>query len=275
MKKRVLAVFMMLVLGASLIACAKKTPAEEPKEETVVETKEEVALTVFAAASMTETLQDIAELYKDEAPHVSLSFNFDSSGTLQTQIEEGADCDVFISAGEKQVNELEEGEYLVKDSRFDLLLNKVTLCVPTDNPKEINSFEDLVSKLPSEEMLFAMGNSDVPVGQYTQKIFEHFQLDEAVLAESGKISYGSNVKEVTTWVSEGSVDAGVVYCTDAFSAGLEIVDEATEEMCGKVLYPAAVVKATENEEEAKAYLEFLQSDQAVEIFEKVGFTKAF
>ncbi len=272
MRNKVVAVFMLVILLVSLVACGNQA---EPEQEKAELEQEEVELTVFAAASMTETLQEIEALYQKEAPHVKLSFNFDSSGTLQTQIEEGAQCDVFISAGEKQMNALEEGSLLTEGSRMDLLLNQVTLCVPQGNPKGITSFEDLGQKLGGEEMLFAMGNSDVPVGQYTQKILSFLGLDENALAAAGKISYGSNVKEVTTWIREGSVDAGVVYCTDAFSANLQIMDEATEEMCGKVLYPAAVMNDTRQEEEAKAYLEFLKTDEAVAIFEKVGFTKAF
>ncbi|MGF7011728.1 molybdate transport system substrate-binding protein [Lachnospiraceae bacterium PF1-22] len=276
MRNKVVAVLVLAMVLVSLVACGgKETPAPDESEKPSEEASEEIELTVFAAASMTETLQEIEALYKEETPNVKLSFNFDSSGTLQTQIEEGAPCDVFISAGEKQMNALEEGEYLEGETRLDLLLNQVTLCVPEGNSKNITGFEDLAQKLNGEEMLFAMGNSDVPVGQYTQKILAYFSLDESALAAAGKISYGSNVKEVTTWISEGSVDAGVVYCTDAFSADLEIVDAATEEMCGKVLYPAAVIKGTEQEEAAKAYLEFLKTDAALTIFEKVGFTKAF
>ena len=117
-----------------------------------------------------------------------------------------------------------------------------------------------------------MGNSDVPVGQYTQKILAYYDLDEAALAAAGVITYGSNVKEVTTQVTEGSVDAGVVYCTDAYSAGLTPVDEATKEMCGQVIYPAAVMKAAPNADAAKAFLTYLQTEEAMTVFEGVGFS---
>ena len=123
------------------------------------------------------------------------------------------------------------------DTRVDLLENKVVLCVPEGSDKGIDSFDTLAEHLKAEDILFCMGNSDVPVGQYTQKILAYYDLDEAALAAAGVITYGSNVKEVTTQVTEGSVDAGVVYCTDAFSAGLTPVDEATKEMCGQVIYP--------------------------------------
>ena len=243
---------------------------------------ESVELIVFAAASLTETLNAIAETYSAENPGVTFSFNFDSSGTLKTQIQEGADCDLFISAGQKQMNQLDstasaevntEGlDFVDAESRVDLLENKVVLCVPEGSDKEIDSFDSLAEHLKAEDILFCMGNSDVPVGQYTQKILAYYDLDEAALAAAGVITYGSNVKEVTTQVSEASVDAGVVYCTDAYSAGLTPVDEATKEMCGQVIYPAAVMKNALHAEAAKEFLAYLRTDKAATVFESVGFT---
>ncbi len=235
-----------------------------------------------AAASLTETLNAIAETYSAENPGVTFSFNFDSSGTLKTQIQEGADCDLFISAGQKQMNQLDstasaevntEGlDFVDAESRVDLLENKVVLCVPEGSDKGIDSFDSLAEHLKAEDILFCMGNSDVPVGQYTQKILAYYDLDEAALAAAGVITYGSNVKEVTTQVSEASVDAGVVYCTDAYSAGLTPVDEATKEMCGQVIYPAAVMKNALHAEAAKEFLAYLRTDKAATVFESVGFT---
>jgi molybdate transport system substrate-binding protein len=243
----------------------------------------ETELVVFAAASLTETLTKIGELYEEENPDVTLAFNFDSSGTLKTQIEEGADCDVFLSAGQKQMNELDisAGEeknpdgldYVKEGSRIDLLENKVALVVPEDNPKKIESFSQLAEVLEDGEILMAMGNADVPVGQYTQKILDYYGLDEAELAKEGRITYGTNVKEVTVQVLEGSVDCGVVYCTDAFSAGLDVIDSATAEMCGQVIYPAAVMKDSKDPEAAQAFLDYLGEDEAMELFEEVGFSR--
>ena len=238
-------------------------------------------LIVFAAASLTETLTAIGEIYSAENPGVTFSFNFDSSGTLKTQIQEGADCDVFLSAAPKQMNQLDaeggeentEGLDLVDSAtRLDLLENKVVLCVPENGDKGIDSFDSLAEHLKAEDILFCMGNSDVPVGQYTQKILAYYALDEEALAAAGVITYGSNVKEVTTQITEASVDAGVVYCTDAYSAGLTPVDEATKEMCGQVIYPAAVLKAAPNAEAAREFLAYLQTDRAATVFESVGFT---
>ncbi len=295
--KKLFAILMAALLAFTMFACTAKTaeptledpavtdataaePAAEP--ETPAEPEAEPAeLIVFAAASMTETLTQIAELYKAVAPNVALTFNFDSSGTLKTQIQEGAECDLFISAGQKQMNQLDitakpevntDGlDFVLEGSRINLLENRVTLCVAEDSDKGIDSFEVLAEKLKSGEVLMAMGNSDVPVGQYTQKILAYFNLDEEALAKAGAITYGTNVKEVTTQVKASSVDCGVVYCTDAYSAGLTPVAYATAEMCGQVIYPAAVLKVSKHPEAAQAFLDYLTTPEAMAVFEAVGF----
>lgn len=242
---------------------------------------EQIELIVFAAASMTETLTEIKELYKKVVPHVELLFTFDSSGTLKTQIEEGAACDVFISAAPKQMNQLDSTsdeennpdglDFVLQGSRIDLLENKVALAVPEGNPKGIDSYDDLINGLKNGDVMLAMGNADVPVGQYTQKILSYYELDETELANNGSITYGTNVKEVTTQVSEASVDCGIIYSTDAYSAGLTVVDTATAEMCGQVIYPAAVLNISENQKAAQDFLNYLTTEEASKIFEKVGF----
>ena len=247
------------------------------------ETKEnaeaaEVTLNVFAAASMTETLTEIQEMYKEVAPNVTLVFNFDSSGTLKTQIQEGADCDVFISAAQKQMNQLDkdadpevntEGlDYVLEGTRINLLENKVVLAVPDGNPKGIESFADLGTDKLS---LLAMGNEDVPVGKYSEEILTNLgMLDQ--LEQENKITYGSNVKEVTTQVSEAAADAGIIYATDAYSAGLPVVAQADDTMCKQVIYPAAVLNISENQDAAEAFLDYLKTDDCMKVFEEVGFT---
>ena len=279
MKKRSKAIAALLALAVSMTACL--TGCGRTNTNTNADASEKTELVVFAAASMTETLNQIKTDYEAQHKDITLTYNFDSSGTLKTQIQEGAICDVFISAAQKQMDQLdaskdetanpEKLDFINSDSRMDLLENKVVLVVPENNPENINSFDDLKSKLESGDVLLAMGNSDVPVGQYTQKILQYWGLDEKALADAGEITYGSNVKEVTTQVSEGSADCGVVYYTDAYSAGLKIVGEATEEMCGKTIYPAAVMKNSEHPEQAQEFLAYLSSDAAAKVFEKVGF----
>ena len=282
--KKLLSLLLALALVFSLAACSSKTDDTTTDDTQGDANAESVDLVVFAAASMTETLTQIAEMYKEVAPNVNITYNFDSSGKLLTQISEGADCDLFISAAPKQMNAMDGSliddkdknpdslDLIVTDSRIDLLGNKVTLAVPEGNPKGIESFDQLAELLASGDVFLAMGNSDVPVGQYTQKIFTYYGLNEETLASSGVLTYGSNVKEVTTQVSEGTVDCGVIYATDAFSAGLTVVDEATAEMCGQVIYPAAVMKNSANPDAAKAFLDFLSTDEAMACFEAVGFS---
>jgi len=279
--KKLFAMLIAAVMVLSFAACAAPATEETAAPEETVPEAEPVELIVFAAASMTETMNQIAELYKAKAPNVTLTYNFDSSGTLKTQIQEGAECDLFISAGQKQMNQLDitadpkvntdKLDFVLEGTRVNLLENRVTLCVPEGNPKDIKSFDDLADKLKEGSVLMAMGNSDVPVGQYTQKILAFYGLDEEKLAKDGVITYGTNVKEVTTQVTEASVDCGVVYCTDAFSAGLTPVDYATKEMCGQVIYPAAVLNISKNQEAAKEFLAYLQTDEAMKVFEAVGF----
>ena len=266
----------------TLFGCGQASQTADGAQDT--RSAQTTELTVFAAASMTETLNQIAEDYKTVDPNVSLTFSFASSGDLLSQIKEGADCDVFISAAPKQMNALDGSlkddadknpdglDELLDGTRIDLLENKVVLAVPEGNPKNIDSFDKLADRLGAGEVFLAIGNSDVPVGQYTRKIFAHYGLDEQSLADAGGLTYGSNVKEVTTQVSEGAVDCGIIYATDAYSAGLESVDEATADMCGQVIYPAAVLRNSAHPDEAKAFLDYLTGEDAGRVFESVGFT---
>ena len=270
-----------VVCGLGLAACGGNAVSDDPAQKGSGDDAQKAKLIVFAAASMAESLTKAGDEFMSENQDYGLSFNFDSSGTLKTQIQEGADCDVFISAGQKQMNALDaeaekdndEGlDFVDHATRFDILENKVALVVPEGNPKKIIDFNDLAERLKSGEILLSMGNSDVPVGQYAQKILAYYELDEEALAKDGCITYGTNVKEVTSQVSEGAVDCGVIYKTDAFSAGLTVVDEATKEMCGQVVYPAAAMKNAPQAEGARLFLEFLKGSEASKCFSEVGFT---
>ena len=290
--KKFVSLLLALSLALSLTACGSKTdstadaaddsetqdnaPAEEPAGDPV-------ELIVFAAASMTETMNQLKEMYEQNNPNVTVTYNFDSSGKLLKQIKEGADCDLFISAAPKQMNAMDGSligdaeknpdglDLIVTDSRVNLLENKVTLTVPAGNPKGIESFDQLAELLKNGDVMLAIGNSDVPVGQYTLKIFNYYGIDETAVAN--KLTYGNNVKEVASQVSEGAVDCGIIYATDAHSAGLTVVDSATAEMCGQVIYPAAVLKG-DKEDAAQGFLAYLQTDAAMTVFESVGFSAA-
>jgi len=252
--KKIFSLLTVIVLCAALLAgCAKKPAAP-------------VTLNVFAAASLTEALNEIAVLYKTAKPEVTLSFNFQSSGTLQTQIENGAEADLFLSAGQRQMNAL-AGVFIDDSTRKDLLVNSVVLVVPNGSSKGISSFQDC---LTAKVSLMALGNSDVPVGQYAEEVFKFLNGWDVV---SAKASLGANVKEVLSQVETGSVDCGVVYSTDAATSnGVTVVADAPAGSHQPVVYPAAVIKDSPNAEAAKAFLDYLSAPEAAAVFEKIGFT---
>ncbi|MDR1893375.1 MAG: molybdate ABC transporter substrate-binding protein [Spirochaetales bacterium] len=235
-------------------------------------------LVVFAAASMTEAMNEIAELYKAAAPEVNIVYNFDSSGTLKTQIQQGAPCDIFISAGQLQMNQLDisadpgvntdQLDFVLQGSRFNIVSNQVVLIVPQGSTKGISDFRDILTDKVS---LAAIGNSDVPVGQYSQEIYTNLGLWDA-LRNSGKITYGSNVKEVLSHVESAAVDCGIVYGTDAATAqGVLVVAQAPAGSHRPITYPAAILNVNQNQAAAEAFVAFLKGPQARAVFERIGF----
>ena len=286
--KRIAALSLALALTLGLTACGggnagtAETPAANsttPAAETTAPQAGPVEVVVFAAASLEATLTEIADLYKEVAPEVTLTFSFESSGTLRTQIIEGAVCDLFISAGQSQMNDLEAGQndtgadFVYADTRIDFVENKVVLAVPDDNPAGIETFSDLATDKLS---LLCIGNDDVPVGSYSLEILDTLGIDIAQLESDGKVTYASNVTEVANQVKEGAVDCGIIYATDAYTYELTVVDQATADMCSQVIYPAAVMKSSSGEAAeaaAQAFLDYLHTDEsAIAILENVGFT---
>lgn len=268
--KKFFAVFLVLLVAISLASCGGEKNKAEKTSDTTAEKKD---LVVFAAASMTDVLEEIKENYEKENEGVNLIFNFDSSGTLKSQIVEGADADLFISAAEKQMNELDSkneaynGKVAIdSSSRTDLLENKVTLVVPEGN-NNITDFRDLNT---DKAMTIALGNEDVPVGQYSEEILRNLGIFDEI---KDKVTFGSNVREVASWVSEGTVDAGIIYATDAKVFDLKIVAEADDDMLdNKVIYPAAVLENAKNKDEAQKFLDYLKTDDASKVFVDAGFT---
>ena len=282
--KKFFSLLLALSLALSLTACGGSTDTADTDADDATETTAEpVEVVVFAAASMEATLTEIAGLYRDVAPNVELIFTFDSSGTLRDQILEGATCDLFISAGQAQMNALDAADttgtntagndLVYSDTRVDFVENKVVLAVPDDNPAGIESFQDLATDKLS---LLCLGNEDVPVGSYSLEILDTLGIDIAQLEADGKVTYASNVSEVANQVKEGAVDAGIIYATDAFTYELTRVDEAAADMCSQVIYPAAVMKSTSDEAAqaaAQAFLDYIRTDSAaVAVLEGVGFT---
>ncbi len=255
MKKMILLTMALMMMLAPLSA-----PAAQ---------EEKVELYVLAAASLTDVMAQIGESYKEVAPHVEITFVFDSSGTLQSQIEAGAPADVFVSAAQKQMNTLEEAGLIQKESRKDLLVNKVVLIVPAASELALTSFEEVATDLVK---MVAIGEESVPVGQYTQAIYEHLGTWDAIKA---KANLGQNVRAVLAWVESGDVDCGIVYATDAASTqGVKVVAQAPEGSHAPVVYPAAVVESTTNQEQAQAFLDYIGGEQAQALFVAAGFTMA-
>lgn len=271
--KKFLCVLASAVFAAGIISGCSSSSTEENVQDT-----EQKELIVFAAASMTDTMNEIAEMYKAVNPDINIVYNFDSSGTLKTQIQEGADCDIFISAAQKQMNQLDavnggeentEGlDFVDSDTRFNLVSNSVVLITPEGNPAGIESFDDIDT---DKVNLIALGNSDVPVGQYSEEIFTYMGIWDK-LNEENKITFGTNVREVLAQVEEGGVDCGVVYSTDAaVSDKVEIVASAPEGSHKEITYPAAVLKTSANADEAKEFIDYLKTDECTAVFEEAGF----
>lgn len=287
MKKKLIALGLALGMIVSMSACGSSTnDAASVAESASASNEPAVELHVSAAASMQESLDEVIANYTGEHSNVTIIPTYDSSGTLLTQIQSGADCDIFISAAQKQMNAIDETaaegyegtNYVEQGTRVNLLQNKCALVVSPTTTKTLTNWNDFETAIKSaqsgSDLIFAMGNSDVPVGQYTSTILTNLGLDEADMANKGIITYGSNVKEVTSQVSSGAADCGIIYATDAYSAGLDVVDTASDELTGKpVIYPAAVMANSANKEAAEEFLAYLQTDDAMQSFEKVGFTQ--
>jgi molybdate transport system substrate-binding protein len=274
MRKNLVVLLIFALLAMAFTGCTNETgqknnsPGTEGTNAAQEEQEEQVELLISAAASLNNVAEDLMKLYKNKAPHVKLTFTFASSGALQTQIEEGAPADIFMSAALKQMNALEEGGYILEDTKKELLVNKVVLIVPKGNPAQVGSFEDLAT---DKVKLVALGDPEsVPVGQYSEEIFNSLGLLEEVKI---KANYGTDVPQVLSWVESGEVDCGLVYATDAASSDeVEVISAAPENSHKPVIYPVAVLKASKNVDEAKKFVDFLSSPEAKVTFESYGFT---
>lgn len=229
---------------------------------------EPVELTILAAASLTDVCNEIKAKYEAEHENVTLNFSYGGSGALQTQIEEGAPADVFISAATKQMNALDEQGLMDSASIVQLLENKVVLVVPADSTADISSFEDVATDKVTMVGLGEPGS--VPVGQYSEEIFESLGIFDTV---KSKANYGSDVRTVLSWVETSAVDCGIVYATDAYTTELvKIVAEAPQGSCKQVIYPAGIVKSSENAGAAAEFMAYLQEEETLALFKGYGFT---
>lgn len=249
---------------------AAETETQAESSVAATEAAEETEILVAAAASLKNAYEDeLIPMFEAKYPGVTVKGTYDSSGKLQTQIEEGLEADVFMSAAKKQMKALDEEGMIDSDSIVDLLENKIVLIVPTGSDKGIQSFEDIV-KADS----IALGDpASVPAGQYSEEALTNLGLWDQI---QDKTSFGTNVTEVLNQVAAGSADAGIVYATDAASMAdqVEVVAEAPEgSLATKVIYPVAVVKDSANAEMAANFVEFLTTQEAMKVFEDYGFSK--
>ena len=250
---------------------AETTAEKTTAKETTAASGEETEILVAAAASLKNAYEDkLIPMFEEANPGVTVKGTYDSSGKLQTQIEEGLDADVFMSAATKQMKALDEEGMIASDTITDLLENKIVLIVPTGNEKKLEKFED-IEKADS----IALGDpASVPAGQYSEEALTNLGIWDKI---QDKVSFGTNVTEVLNQVAAASADAGIVYATDAASMAdkVEVVAEAPEgSLSEKVIYPVAVVKGTAHEEVAKEFVAFLQTDKAITVFEDYGFSSA-
>ena len=275
-KKRIVSILMTLGLIFAMTGCGGNEKASEATTKdattkaTTAESAEKVELTILAAASLTDVCNELKEMYEKSNSNVTLTFSYAGSGALQTQIEEGAPADIFISAAKKQMNALKEKSLMKEDTIENLLENKVVLIVPSDSSLALTSFEDVKK---DDVKLIGLGEIEsVPAGQYAKAVFTFLGLWEDV---EKKANFGTDVRTVLGWVESAAVDCGVVYATDAYTTDkVKIVAEAPEGSCDKVIYPAGVIAASKNAEAAKAFLDYLSSDEAMKVFEKYGFVRA-
>ncbi|MDY0018844.1 MAG: molybdate ABC transporter substrate-binding protein [Anaerolineae bacterium] len=286
--KKLLALLLSLMLVFNFAACTQKAadptvvapPVEEPtveepaateetatEEPVVEETHEPVTLMVAAAASLENAyIGDLIPAFQAKYDWITVEGTYDSSGKLQTQIEEGLEADVFMSAAVKQMNALKEEALIDADSVVELLENKIVLIEPASAPSGITSFKDVLNA-----DIIAVGDPEsVPAGQYAQEAFTSLGIWDDVVA---KASLGTNVTEVLNWVGEGSADVGVVYATDAASTdSVVVIAEAPEgSLAKKVIYPVGIVSASDDKETAQLFIDFLKSPEGIAIFEQYGF----
>lgn len=259
--RQLIILLLLLVLIINCTSCKKEKQLNETVE-----------LTVLAAASLTEVTQALATEFTKKNPEINLVFSYGSSGALQTQIEEGVKADLFLSAGKKQMSALIDKGLILQDSAKDLLLNNLVLIVPSDkadNP--IKTFEDLGK---ANVNMIAMGDpAGVPVGQYTQQVFENLGIWDNIQT---KVNYGSDVRQVLTWVETGEADCGVVYSTDTVNAEkVVVVSQAPEGTHDPIIYPIGIISSTTHKDAAQTYLDFLSGTEAKTIFETFGFTMIY
>lgn len=257
-----------VLISFLLIVGCSQTTTSNPSS-TVRETAQTTNLTVSAAASLKDAMDEIKPLHSKQKPNVSLTYNFGSSGALQQQIEQGAGVDIFISAAIKQMDALQQKGLLVDGTRKNLLKNQIVLIAP-QNSTAVTDFKDLAS--PSIKKIALGEPKSVPAGQYAQQVLTSLKILDQV---KSKAVYAKDVRQALNYVESGNADAGLVYFSDAKSTPkVKIVATASEKTHSPIVYPLAVLKSSKNADAAKDFVQFLSGNEAKTVFEKQGFTVA-
>lgn len=269
--RKISAVILVMSAALGLVACGSSGTGQEAPQEADVEAETEAVggtLTLVAAASLEKVFtEELIPMFNEQYPDVVIEGSYDSSGKLQTQIEEGAPVDVFFSAATKQMTALSEEGMIADDTMVELLENKIVMIVSEGNEDRFSSFEEIINA----DMIAIGDPESVPAGQYAKEALTNLGLWDQV---EGRLSLGTNVTEVLNWVAVSSAEAGIVYATDAASISdqVSVIAEAPEGSCQKVIYPAAMLSGSQNPEASQAFLDFLQTEEAAKVFEAAGFT---
>ena len=266
-KKFVFSTLIILMLSVLIVGCGtQKDTSSSQKENTTTETTEsKVELNISAAASLKEAMADIQTEFKKVNPNVTLTVNFGASGSLQQQIEQGAPCDIFISAGQSQMKALDEKSLLLENTKKDLVKNDLVLVGPKDTT--VTSLSDLTSDKIKK---IAVGEpKSVPAGKYADEVFTKLGIKDAV---ASKLVFAKDVKEVLAWTTSGNTEVSFVYKSDALSSNsAKIIEIVAEDKHSPITYPIGIIKASKNPDVSKAFEDFLFTDTCKKIFEKYGY----
>lgn len=264
-KKNVLFTLITLILSILIIGCGAQKDATTAEVTATKAAEPSVELNISAAASLKEAMGEIQTEYQKTKPNVTLTFNFGASGSLQQQIEQGAPCDIFISAGQSQMKALDEKSLLLENTKKDLVTNDLVLVGPKDTT--ITGLSDLNTDKVKK---IAVGEpKSVPAGKYADEVFQNLGIKDAI---SSKLVFAKDVKEVLAWSTSGNADVGFAYKSDALSSdNAKIIETVPEDKHSPIKYPIGILKATKNADAAKAFEDFLFSDTSKKVFEKYGY----
>jgi molybdate transport system substrate-binding protein len=265
MKKKYLLFFAIILLLLAVAGCSTNEQAKKPEEKKQKNSEKKVELTISAAVSLQDALNDIKASFEKDHPNVIVNYNFGASGALQQQISQGAPVDLFLSAAEDKFDKLVKDGLIEKTKGTDLVGNELVLVVPKDSNKGINGFEDL-----TKTNKISIGTPEaVPAGQYAKETLENLNVWKV---NEGKVVYAKDVRQVLTYVETNNVDAGIVYKTDALiSPKVKIVATSEENTHAPIIYPLGVIKKSAHPKEAQLFYVYLQNEKSMKTFKKYGF----